>query len=124
MIHFARMLHDDYGLNNIRARVVKPLRGLKIATHPGCHYVRPSTLYPGFLRAAPCCRTEPGQDRSTAPATLAASAAGSSAPVKVALATHTAPAAASTDVMGSLTPAQPGATSPPLSLPHISVLRL
>jgi heterodisulfide reductase subunit B len=42
------MLHDYYGLDNIRARVVKPLKDLKIATHPGCHYVRPSTLYPGF----------------------------------------------------------------------------
>ena len=48
VLHFARMLHDDYGLDNIRAKVVKPLKGLKIATHPGCHYVRPSTLYPGF----------------------------------------------------------------------------
>jgi heterodisulfide reductase subunit B len=48
VIHFARMLHDEYGLDNIRVRVVKPLKGLKIATHPGCHYVRPSTLYPGF----------------------------------------------------------------------------
>ncbi len=48
VIHFARMLHDDYGLNNIRVRVVKPLKSLKIATHPGCHYVRPSTLYSGF----------------------------------------------------------------------------
>jgi heterodisulfide reductase subunit B len=48
VIHFARMLHDDYGLDNIRARVIKPLKDLRIATHPGCHYVRPSTLYPGF----------------------------------------------------------------------------
>jgi len=48
VIHFARMLHDDYGLDKIRAQVVRPLKGLKIATHPGCHYVRPSTLYPGF----------------------------------------------------------------------------
>jgi heterodisulfide reductase subunit B len=48
VIHFARMLHDEYGLENIRVKVVKPLRGLKIATHPGCHYVRPSTLYSGF----------------------------------------------------------------------------
>jgi heterodisulfide reductase subunit B2 len=48
VIHFARMLYDEYGLENIKAKVVKPLTGLKIATHPGCHYVRPSTLYPGF----------------------------------------------------------------------------
>ena len=48
VLHFARMLHDDFGLDQIRARVIKPLKGLKIATHPGCHYVRPSTLYTGF----------------------------------------------------------------------------
>jgi heterodisulfide reductase subunit B len=48
VIHFARMLHDEYGIENIKARVIKPLSGLKIASHPGCHYVRPSTIYPGF----------------------------------------------------------------------------
>jgi heterodisulfide reductase subunit B len=48
VIHFARMLYDEYGVANIRAKIVKPLTGLTIATHPGCHYVRPSTLYPCF----------------------------------------------------------------------------
>ncbi len=48
VVHFARMLHDDYGVDKIKAKVVKPLSALKVATHPGCHYVRPSTLYPGF----------------------------------------------------------------------------
>ena len=48
VVHFARMLHDDYGVDKIRGKVVKPLFALKVATHPGCHYVRPSTLYPGF----------------------------------------------------------------------------
>jgi heterodisulfide reductase subunit B len=48
VIHFARMLHDDYGLDKIRAMLKHPLTGLKFASHPGCHYVRPSTLYPGF----------------------------------------------------------------------------
>ena len=46
--HFARMLHDEYGLERLKAAVKRPLSGLRIASHPGCHYVRPSTLYPGF----------------------------------------------------------------------------
>ncbi len=77
-----------------------------------------------ILKATPCCRSEPGEDRSTAPAILSGFAAGSFAPVKAALTPIPAPAAASTDVMGSLAPAPPGATSPPLSLPNTSVLRL
>jgi len=48
VIHFARMLHDDYGLEKLKAQVKNPLTNLKIASHPGCHYVRPSSLYPGF----------------------------------------------------------------------------
>ena len=76
------------------------------------------------LKAASCCRSEPGQDRSTAPAILSGLAAGSSAPVKTALATIPAPAAASTDAIGALAPAPHGAITPPLSLPHTTVLRL
>jgi heterodisulfide reductase subunit B len=48
VIHFARMLHDEYGLEKLKTHIRHPLTSLKIASHPGCHYVRPSTLYPGF----------------------------------------------------------------------------
>lgn len=48
IIHFARMLYEDYGLEKLKAKVKHPLTTLKIASHPGCHYVRPSALYPGF----------------------------------------------------------------------------
>ena len=48
IVHFARLLHDDYTIDKLRGKVKKPLKGLKVASHPGCHYVRPSTLYPGF----------------------------------------------------------------------------
>ena len=48
VIHFARMLYEDVGTERIRSMVKRPLGGLKIATHPGCHYVRPSTLSGGF----------------------------------------------------------------------------
>ena len=48
VVHFARMLYQDLGVEKIRAKVTHPLKGLRIACHPGCHYVRPSTLYDGF----------------------------------------------------------------------------
>lgn len=48
VIHFARMLYEDLGVDKIRSLVKHPLGGLKIATHPGCHYVRPSSLTGGF----------------------------------------------------------------------------
>lgn len=40
--HFIGVLHDDVGLPKLRNLVVKPLKGLKIAVHGGCHLVRPS----------------------------------------------------------------------------------
>ncbi len=48
VIHFARMLYEDFGTDKIKNLVKHPLTGLKIATHPGCHYVRPSSLNEGF----------------------------------------------------------------------------
>jgi len=48
VIHFARMLYEDIGVEKINNMVKHRLGGLKIATHPGCHYVRPSSLIGGF----------------------------------------------------------------------------
>ena len=48
VIHFARMLYEDIGVEKINNMVKHHLGGLKIATHPGCHYVRPSSLIGGF----------------------------------------------------------------------------
>ena len=42
--HFIELLHEDIGLEAIKALVVKPLTGLKITTHVGCHYSRPSEM--------------------------------------------------------------------------------
>jgi heterodisulfide reductase subunit B len=47
VLHFARMLHQVYGLDKIREKVKRPL-GINVATHPGCHYVRPKDLFAGF----------------------------------------------------------------------------
>ena len=42
--HFIELLHEDIGLEKIKELVVKPLTGLKIANHVGCHYSRPSKM--------------------------------------------------------------------------------
>ncbi|HEX9915303.1 MAG TPA: CoB--CoM heterodisulfide reductase iron-sulfur subunit B family protein [Candidatus Bathyarchaeia archaeon] len=44
VVHLLEVLHDQVGVDRIRGQVVKPLKGLKIASHPGCHAIRPSDL--------------------------------------------------------------------------------
>jgi heterodisulfide reductase subunit B len=39
--HFLQVLYDDIGIETIRDMVVSPFDGLKIATHYGCHLLRP-----------------------------------------------------------------------------------
>ena len=39
--HFLWVLIRDNGLNNLKAKVVKPLRGLRVAEYYGCHLLRP-----------------------------------------------------------------------------------
>ncbi|MFQ5711980.1 MAG: CoB--CoM heterodisulfide reductase iron-sulfur subunit B family protein [Candidatus Geothermarchaeales archaeon] len=46
--HLARFLYEDYGVERIRDEVVRPLEGLRVAVHYGCHYLRPSEIYEGF----------------------------------------------------------------------------
>ncbi len=40
--HLIEFLHDQLGLGKIRAKVVFPLRGMRLAVHGGCHLTRPS----------------------------------------------------------------------------------
>ncbi|MFX1311341.1 MAG: CoB--CoM heterodisulfide reductase iron-sulfur subunit B family protein [Promethearchaeota archaeon] len=40
--HFAQVLYEN--LDKIREKVKKPLKDLKVAGHPGCHYLRPSEI--------------------------------------------------------------------------------
>jgi heterodisulfide reductase subunit B len=42
--HFLKVLHQDVGLENIKRRIVRPYNDLKIATHYGCHTMRPSKV--------------------------------------------------------------------------------
>lgn len=46
--HFARMLYEDVGVDTIKSKVIKNLDGLKIASHYGCHYLKPSSIYDDF----------------------------------------------------------------------------
>jgi heterodisulfide reductase subunit B len=45
--HLIRVLNDDVGIEKIKAAVKKPLKGLKVAEHNGCHVLRPRE-YMGF----------------------------------------------------------------------------
>jgi heterodisulfide reductase subunit B2 len=45
--HFARVLMEDVGLDRIREAVTVDLKGLPVATHYGCHYLKPSEIYEG-----------------------------------------------------------------------------
>ncbi|MFH2111803.1 MAG: CoB--CoM heterodisulfide reductase iron-sulfur subunit B family protein [Candidatus Bathyarchaeota archaeon] len=44
VVHLLEVLHDKVGADKISSKVVKPLGGLKLASHPGCHAIRPSDL--------------------------------------------------------------------------------
>jgi succinate dehydrogenase / fumarate reductase cytochrome b subunit len=42
--HLLWIFEQDYGYENIKHKVVKPLTGIKIATYYGCHILRPSSV--------------------------------------------------------------------------------
>jgi heterodisulfide reductase subunit B len=42
--HVAALLRDEIGYQAIRRSVVRPLRGLKVAIHYGCHLLKPSRV--------------------------------------------------------------------------------
>ncbi len=44
ILHTVDLLHDRIGLDRIREAVKKPLEGLKLAPHYGCHLHRPSDI--------------------------------------------------------------------------------
>lgn len=46
--HFARVLYEDIGVDKLRKLITKPLTGLKIAPHYGCHYIKPSEIFDDF----------------------------------------------------------------------------
>jgi heterodisulfide reductase subunit B len=42
--HVLSVLHKDIGIEAIKAKITMPFKGLKIATHYGCHALRPSQV--------------------------------------------------------------------------------
>lgn len=44
IVHILEVLHDQVGVEKIVETVVKPLKNMKFAAHPGCHAFRPSGL--------------------------------------------------------------------------------
>jgi heterodisulfide reductase subunit B len=46
--HFVRVLYEDVGIEKIKEKVVVPLDGIRIASHYGCHYLKPSEVHGEF----------------------------------------------------------------------------
>lgn len=46
--HIVRFLYEDIGLEVIKEKIKRPLKGLKLAVYPGCHYAKPSEIYENF----------------------------------------------------------------------------
>lgn len=46
--HFARVLHEEIGADEIKSHFRKNLSDLRIAIHYGCHYLKPSIIYDNF----------------------------------------------------------------------------
>jgi heterodisulfide reductase subunit B len=42
--HFANVLLEDIGLDAIQGRIERPLEGLQVASHTGCHIVSPTQI--------------------------------------------------------------------------------
>jgi heterodisulfide reductase subunit B len=42
--HVLQVLHDDIGIERLRANIRQTFRGLKLAVHYGCHILRPSEI--------------------------------------------------------------------------------
>jgi heterodisulfide reductase subunit B len=42
--HFAQVLNEDIGIDRIVGKVERPLSGLKVASHTGCHIVSPTDV--------------------------------------------------------------------------------
>jgi heterodisulfide reductase subunit B len=42
--HFLSVLYHDIGIDTLKSKILKPYKDLKIATHYGCHALRPSKI--------------------------------------------------------------------------------
>jgi heterodisulfide reductase subunit B len=46
--HFTRILYENVGLEKLAAQITKSLDGIKLASHYGCHYHKPSDVFDRF----------------------------------------------------------------------------
>ncbi|UCH87880.1 MAG: CoB--CoM heterodisulfide reductase subunit B [Thermoplasmata archaeon] len=46
--HFTRFLAEDIGLERLKKEIVHPLEGVRIASHYGCHYIKPPEIFDHF----------------------------------------------------------------------------
>lgn len=46
--HFARILYEEVGMDELKKHFTRSLEGLSIANHYGCHYLKPSEIYDNF----------------------------------------------------------------------------
>ncbi|RLB31887.1 MAG: hypothetical protein DRH11_12615 [Deltaproteobacteria bacterium] len=46
--HFARILYEEIGREELKKHLKRNLEGLRIANHYGCHYIKPSEIYDNF----------------------------------------------------------------------------
>jgi heterodisulfide reductase subunit B len=46
--HITRVLKEDIGLDVLRNFIKNDLSGLKVSSHPGCHFVKPSDVFDHF----------------------------------------------------------------------------
>ena len=42
--HFLSVLYHDIGINVLKEKIIRPFKGVNIATHYGCHALRPSDI--------------------------------------------------------------------------------
>jgi heterodisulfide reductase subunit B len=42
--HLIEILHEEIGYDTIQKRVKRPLKGIKVAVHYGCHFLKPSSI--------------------------------------------------------------------------------
>jgi heterodisulfide reductase subunit B len=42
--HAVTLLHDDIGLDRLKEKVTKPMKGVNVAIHYGCHFLKPSEV--------------------------------------------------------------------------------
>ncbi|MCJ7649392.1 MAG: CoB--CoM heterodisulfide reductase iron-sulfur subunit B family protein [Candidatus Lokiarchaeota archaeon] len=42
--HLMQVIKEDIGYENLKSKVKKPLHGLKVASHPGCHLLMPDEV--------------------------------------------------------------------------------